>query len=199
MWLQHSKQGRGSHPQSQLLVNCVPWTWPTLRPLDVISSDPLKALEVGYSHPLVLLRSLRLQTCSQLHSWASLYKVSLRTQFRLTPNSFSYAAIMQQLDDAPTGLQFPTYQDTPSPTGPSALLTWQPRHPLHSAASPPGPSPPAAHAEAPQSSSAQPHASAQPSTLSPHCGGSAGASSSSDSVANERREKTRQGVGVWWL
>lgn len=51
MWLQHSKQDRGSHPQSQLLVNCVPWTWPTLRPLHVISSDPLKALEFGYSHP----------------------------------------------------------------------------------------------------------------------------------------------------
>lgn len=139
------------------------------------------------------------QTCSQLHSWASSYKASLRTQFRLTPNSFSYPAILQQLDDARTGLHFPTHQDRPSPNGPSAWLTWQPRHPPRSAASPPGPSPPAAHAEAPQSSSAQPHASAQPSTLSPRCGGSAGASSSSDSVANETREKTRQGAGVWWV
>lgn len=68
-----------------------------------------------------------------------------------------------------------------------ALLTGQCPYPQHIAASPLGPFPPAAPAAAPRFSSSRPHISARPSTPSPHCAGSGGASSSSGSARNAGR------------
>lgn len=124
--------------------------------------------------------SILSQTCCSYT--ASTCRATLRIQVSLNPKSMYFAT------------HFPTYwcgscsQSCHSlhTNTLSSLLTWRPRHPPHSAASLPGPSPPAVPVAAPQSSSALPHASAQPSRLSPHCEGSGGANSSSGSVVNER-------------